>query len=111
MGESIYSAITSLDGYVADETSGFDWAAPAEEVDVSVNQLVGRAGPHLYGRRMFDVRVASDTIDAGPDRRRSATSRRSGGRRTRWSTRRRSMQCEARGRASSGATVRMRYAR
>jgi hypothetical protein len=24
MGESIYSAITSLDGYVADETGGFD---------------------------------------------------------------------------------------
>ena len=28
----IYSALTSLDGYVADATGDFDWAAPDEEV-------------------------------------------------------------------------------
>jgi len=27
----IYSAIASLDGYVADEDGNFDWAAPDEE--------------------------------------------------------------------------------
>jgi hypothetical protein len=28
MGKLIYSAITWLDGYVADEDGTFDWAAP-----------------------------------------------------------------------------------
>jgi hypothetical protein len=28
VAELIYSAITSLDGYVADEDGNFDWAAP-----------------------------------------------------------------------------------
>jgi hypothetical protein len=28
MAKLIYSAITSLDGYVADEDGNFDWAAP-----------------------------------------------------------------------------------
>lgn len=28
MARLIYSAITSLDGYVADEDGNFDWAAP-----------------------------------------------------------------------------------
>jgi hypothetical protein len=28
MANLIYSAITSLDGYVADEDGNFDWAAP-----------------------------------------------------------------------------------
>jgi hypothetical protein len=32
MGKLIYSVITSLDGYVADEDGNFDWAAPDEEV-------------------------------------------------------------------------------
>jgi dihydrofolate reductase len=32
MAKLIYSAITSLDGYVADENGNFDWAAPDEEV-------------------------------------------------------------------------------
>jgi len=30
MGKLIYSAITSLDGFVADEDGNFDWAAPDE---------------------------------------------------------------------------------
>ena len=32
MSKLIYSAITSLDGYVADERGNFDWAMPDEEV-------------------------------------------------------------------------------
>jgi hypothetical protein len=35
----IYSAITSLDGYVADEDGKFDWAAPDEEVHTFVNDV------------------------------------------------------------------------
>lgn len=43
----IYSAIASLDGYVADKDGGFDWAAPDEEVHAFVNELTRPAGTHL----------------------------------------------------------------
>ena len=55
MAKLIYSAITSLDGYIADEDGNFDWAAPDEEVHAFVNDLERRIGTYLYGRRMYDV--------------------------------------------------------
>jgi dihydrofolate reductase len=55
MAKLIYSAITSLDGYVADEDGNFDWAAPDEEVHSFVNDLERPVGTYLYGRRMYDV--------------------------------------------------------
>jgi dihydrofolate reductase len=55
MAKLIYSAITSLDGYVADERGKFDWAAPSEEVHAFVNDLERRIGTYLYGRRMYEV--------------------------------------------------------
>jgi dihydrofolate reductase len=54
----IYSAITSLDGYVADEDGNFDWSAPDEEVHSFVNDLDRPVGTYLYGRRMYEVMVA-----------------------------------------------------
>jgi hypothetical protein len=51
----IYSAITSLDGYVADENGNFDRAAPDEEVHAFVNDLERRVGTYLYGRLMYEV--------------------------------------------------------
>jgi dihydrofolate reductase len=51
----IYSAITSLDGYVADENGNFDWAAPDEEVHAFINDLERPVGTYLYGRRMYEV--------------------------------------------------------
>jgi len=51
----LYSAITSLDGYVADTDGKFDWAAPTTEVHEAVNELERRAGTYLYGRRMYEV--------------------------------------------------------
>jgi dihydrofolate reductase len=51
----IYSAIASLDGYVADEDGRFDWAEPDEEVHRFVNELERPVGTHLYGRRMYEV--------------------------------------------------------
>jgi dihydrofolate reductase len=57
----IYSAITSLDGYVADESGKFDWAAPDEEVHAFVNDLERPIGTYLYGRRMYDVMVFWET--------------------------------------------------
>src|SRR3984893_7251276 len=57
----IYSAITSLDGYVADVDGNFDWAAPDEEVHAFVNDLERPGGPYLYGRRMYEVMVYWET--------------------------------------------------
>ena len=52
MAKLIYSAIQSLDGYVADEAGNFDWAEPDQDVHTFVNDLERSIGPHLYGRRM-----------------------------------------------------------
>jgi dihydrofolate reductase len=67
MARLIYSAIASLDGYVADEQGNFEWAAPDEEVHVFVNDLERPIGTYLYGRRMYDVMTAWETMptDAG----------------------------------------------
>jgi dihydrofolate reductase len=55
MAKLIYSAITSLDGYVADEDGNFDWAVPDEEVHAFINDLERPVGTHLYGRRMYET--------------------------------------------------------
>ena len=57
----IYSAIESLDGYVADEDDSFDWAAPDEAVHAFVNDLERPVGTYLYGRRMYEVMVFWET--------------------------------------------------
>jgi dihydrofolate reductase len=57
----IYSAITSLDGYVADEDGNFDWGAPDEEVHAFVNDVERPVGTYLYGRRMYEVMVYWET--------------------------------------------------
>jgi dihydrofolate reductase len=55
MASLIYSAIASLDGYVADEDGKFDWAAPDDEVHTFINDLERRVGTHILGRRMYEV--------------------------------------------------------
>jgi dihydrofolate reductase len=55
MAKLIYSAIASLDGYVADENGDFGWSAPDEEVHAFVNDLERPIGTYLYGRRMYEV--------------------------------------------------------
>src|SRR5437899_2248941 len=62
MAKLIYSAITSLDGYVADEDGNFDWAAPDEEVHAFVNNLERPVGTYLYGRRMYEVMAVWETL-------------------------------------------------
>jgi dihydrofolate reductase len=61
MAKLIYSAITSLDGYVTDENGNFDWAVPDEEVHTFVNNLERPVGTYLYGRRMYEVMVGWET--------------------------------------------------
>lgn len=55
MTKLIYSAITSLDGYVADENGNFDWAAPDEEVHAFVNDQERPIGTYLCGRLLYEV--------------------------------------------------------
>jgi dihydrofolate reductase len=61
MAKLIYSAITSLDGYISDEHGNFDWAEPDEEVHRFVNELERPVGTYLYGRRMYETMVLWET--------------------------------------------------
>ncbi len=63
MAKLIYSAITSLDGYTADDDGHFDWAAPDEEVHAYVNDLERPVGTYLYGRGMYETMAAWETMD------------------------------------------------
>jgi dihydrofolate reductase len=62
MAKLIYSAIASLDGYVADTNGNFDWAAPDGEVHAFVNDLERPAGTYLYGRRMYETMLAWEAM-------------------------------------------------
>jgi dihydrofolate reductase len=62
MAKLIYSAITSVDGYVADEDGNFDWAEPDEEVHAFFNDLERPVGTYLLGRRLYEVMVYWETI-------------------------------------------------
>ena len=67
MAKLIYSALTSLDGYVADEHGKFGWARPDEEVHRFVNDLERPVGTYLYGRRMYEVLRAWESADTFAD--------------------------------------------
>jgi dihydrofolate reductase len=60
----MYSVIASLDGYVADADGRFDWSVPDDEVHAFVNDLERPVGTYLYGRRMYEVMAAWETMDA-----------------------------------------------
>ena len=61
MAHLIYSAISSLDGYIEDRDGNFDWAMPDEEVHRFINNLERSAGTHLYGRRMYETMMVWET--------------------------------------------------
>ena len=67
MAKLVYSAITSLDGYIADQDGNFDWAAPDDEVHSFVNDLERPVGTHLYGRRLYEVMAYWETALTLPD--------------------------------------------
>jgi dihydrofolate reductase len=67
MARLIYSAIMSLDGYIADTDGRFEWAAPAEEVHAFVNDLERPVGTYLYGRRMYETMLYWETIQVTAD--------------------------------------------
>jgi dihydrofolate reductase len=63
MPKLIYSAIASLDGYVADDHGKWDWSVPSADVHAFVNDVSRPIGTWLLGRRMYDVLVAWETMD------------------------------------------------
>ena len=104
MAELIYSALTSLDGYVADEDC-VHWAEPDEEVHTFVNDLERRVGTYLLGRRMYEVLVAWEMIDLTDQPPTTGTSRTSGGRSTRSCTPGHWRRSPAPGRGSSESST------
>ena len=66
MARLLYMAITSLDGYVADEAGSYDWAMPDDEVFGFVNDFERPVGTYLYGRRLYQEMTGWATMRAGP---------------------------------------------
>ena len=67
MAKLIYTAISSLDGFVADAEGNFEWSAPDEEVHRFVNALERPIGTYLLGRRMYEVLRYWETAPTGND--------------------------------------------
>ncbi|WP_026549667.1 dihydrofolate reductase family protein [Arthrobacter sp. Br18] len=63
----LYASITSLDGYVADEEGSFDWGVPDEELHTFINDLQRPIGTYLYGRGLYEVMVAWETMPTAGD--------------------------------------------
>jgi len=67
MAKLIYVMPVSLDGYIADETGDFDWAAPDEEVHAFINDIVRPIGTYLYGRKMYETMAVWETPNVIPN--------------------------------------------
>lgn len=63
MGRLIYSANTSLDGFITDREGRFDWSVPDSAYHSYITELIRPATTHLYGRRMYDVMAYWETFD------------------------------------------------
>jgi dihydrofolate reductase len=61
MAKLVYSAITSLDGYIEDQNGNFDWAMPDEEVHGFINDLERSVSTYLLGRRMYEIMQVWET--------------------------------------------------
>ncbi len=61
MAYLIYTALSSLDGYIEDTGGNFEWAVPDEEVHRFINDLERSAGTYLYGRRMYETMIGWET--------------------------------------------------
>lgn len=61
MAKLIYSALSSLDGYIEDKAGNFDWAVPDEEVHTFINNLEREVGTYLVGRRMYETMMVWET--------------------------------------------------
>ncbi|SEK50572.1 dihydrofolate reductase family protein [Streptacidiphilus jiangxiensis] len=67
MARLVYSAITSLDGYVEDVEGRIAWSAPDDEVHAYINDLERPIGTYLYGRRMYETMAPWEDVFADGD--------------------------------------------
>jgi dihydrofolate reductase len=67
MGSLQYLMLASLDGYARDASGSFDWAVPDDEVHAAVNDASRDVATFLYGRSMYEVMTAWQTIATDPD--------------------------------------------
>lgn len=68
MGKLTYGMMASLDGYVADSRSKFDWVPIDEEIHLFANDEARRCGTEIYGRRMYETMVYWETHEEQKDR-------------------------------------------
>jgi dihydrofolate reductase len=66
MRKLIYSMGVSLDGFIAGRDGDIDWSAPDEELHRFHNQQARETGPHLYGRRLYEVMTYWETAHENP---------------------------------------------
>jgi dihydrofolate reductase len=55
MGKLIYTALTSIDGFISDDYGNFDWAEPREDVHTYINELEKLNSTLLLGRKMYEI--------------------------------------------------------
>jgi dihydrofolate reductase len=67
MAKLVYSIITSLDGFTADEAGNIDWGEPDAEVFAFINVLEREFGTALYGRRMYETLIYWETFKRSGD--------------------------------------------
>ncbi|WP_207343369.1 dihydrofolate reductase family protein [Arthrobacter sp. E3] len=67
MGQLVYSAITSLDGYIEDREGGFTWGMPDDDVHSFINNLERSIGTYLYGRKLYEVMKSWEPLFGQPD--------------------------------------------
>ena len=67
MAKLIYSAMTSLDGYMADEAGNFEWAELDEEVFDCIHERERQVGTYLFGRKVYETMAVWDTPEIFPD--------------------------------------------
>ena len=63
MADLIYLMLASLDGFVADESGNFGWAAPDEELHRFHNERVRSVKAHFLGRRLYETMVYWESDD------------------------------------------------
>ncbi len=66
MAKLIYSAFTSHDGYLADETGNFVWVALDEEVHAFINNREKHVSTYLFGRKMYETMAVWEAPDVIP---------------------------------------------
>ena len=65
MGLIVYFSQCSLDGYIADESGDFSWAAPADDAHRFANDVARTTGTYLIGRRSYEVMGYWDEVTEG----------------------------------------------